>query len=37
MARTQLARAIVAVCRVPEHEIVEHAKWLRDMLLQPVG
>jgi CRISPR-associated endonuclease Cas1 len=31
----QLARAVVAVCRVPQATITEHARWLRDVLLQP--
>ena len=33
----QLARAVVAACRVEQRRIDEHAKWLRDALVAPRG
>src|SRR5262245_29498597 len=31
----QLARAVVAACRVEQKQLDEHARWLRDALLAP--
>jgi hypothetical protein len=32
----QLARAVVAACRVSQDQLDEHARWLRDAILMPL-